>query len=312
MSLGCGCQILHVHARDSAWRVDPTRTLVLRRRYEADLVRRIKVIRRIIKELVLQDDVFGLRSPGPQAPSIFAKSPPRPPKPPPRAWANLPSGEKITAFNRWVRESVRSGILEATRGTSFGRNQAWQDVYLRSAYQKGLASAAQRLGAAGVDVRDTFIDSAFFRPVHADRIGIIFTRSRADLEGITSAMENQLSRALAQGLLENAGVDAVAQMLVDRVDKIGITRARVLARTEIVGANAEGALNTYEEAGLEGVEAQAEFMTTRDNAVCPQCADLEGDVMSIDDARGSIPVHPNCRCTWLPVIDESVLGKVLA
>jgi hypothetical protein len=29
-----------------------------------------------------------------------------------------------------------------------------------------------------------------------------------------------------------------------------------------------------------------------------------GKVMSLDDASGVIPVHPNCRCTWVTVLEE--------
>ena len=33
---------------------------------------------------------------------------------------------------------------------------------------------------------------------------------------------------------------------------------------------------------------------------CPICQPLEGVVMTIREARGSIPIHPSCRCVWLP------------
>jgi SPP1 gp7 family putative phage head morphogenesis protein len=78
----------------------------------------------------------------------------------------------------------------------------------------------------------------------------------------------------------------------------------LLARTEIIRAHAEGTLNNFELAGLENVELQAEFLTAGDDRVCPICSALSGKIYSIKEARGIIPVHPNCRCTWLPYDPE--------
>jgi SPP1 gp7 family putative phage head morphogenesis protein len=101
----------------------------------------------------------------------------------------------------------------------------------------------------------------------------------------------------------------MARELVNRVDKIGITRAKMLARTEIINAHAEATLNTYDEAGLDGVTLLSEFSTAQDESVCPICEELSQQdngngpgVFTIEQARGVIPVHPNCRCGWLPIV----------
>ena len=36
---------------------------------------------------------------------------------------------------------------------------------------------------------------------------------------------------------------------------------------------------------------------------CPICDSLDGVVFSIKDAQDVIPVHPDCRCAWLPAFD---------
>jgi len=33
---------------------------------------------------------------------------------------------------------------------------------------------------------------------------------------------------------------------------------------------------------------------------CAECGELEGVVMTIKEARGLLPRHPNCRCAWIP------------
>ena len=44
----------------------------------------------------------------------------------------------------------------------------------------------------------------------------------------------------------------------------------------------------------------AEWSTAGDDRVCPLCGPLEGSVMTVKEARGLLPRHPNCRCAWIP------------
>ena len=45
---------------------------------------------------------------------------------------------------------------------------------------------------------------------------------------------------------------------------------------------------------------------------CPVCVELAetepgeklGRIMSVDEASGVIPAHPQCRCTWVSVLEE--------
>ena len=49
----------------------------------------------------------------------------------------------------------------------------------------------------------------------------------------------------------------------------------------------------------------AEWTTAGDERVCPECGGWEGIKMTIEEARGMIPLHPNCRCDWLPATKKS-------
>ncbi len=118
-------------------------------------------------------------------------------------------------------------------------------------------------------------------------------------------MDMKIGRILAEGLARGDGPMAIARELAEAVEGVGIMRARTLARTEIIRAHADASLSSYREAGLEGVSVQAEFSTARDDAVCPECEALEGQVFSLDAAQGIIPVHPNCRCAFLPVVPDA-------
>jgi SPP1 gp7 family putative phage head morphogenesis protein len=126
----------------------------------------------------------------------------------------------------------------------------------------------------------------------------------------------------------------MARVLSDRVDKIGKTRATVLARTEVINAHAEGTLKRFEELGVGEVTVKAEWQAAGDNRVCPICENLEGTTHSLEDVRSATarlteddvrphlpepkrvdqfdvssltgefpvkpPAHPQCRCAIVP------------
>lgn len=276
-------------------RRDPTRTLTIRAKYEADLVRRFRKLKALVREAVGKQDALALRT--------FQKVPGDFPR-----FDFGTSSDKVDGFMKWLEDQEYAGILEVSRGVPLknAASASWQNVYLRSAYQKGLAQAAGMMRADGVEVSDRWVDAGFYRPIHADAVGLIYTRAYTDLEGITDAMDQQISRVLAKGLAEGAGPMELADDLADRVEAVGVSRARVLARTETIAAHAEATLNTYDEAGLEGVQVMAEFATADDDQVCPECQALEKlGAVPIDEARGVIPVHPNCRCAWLPIVPDA-------
>lgn len=278
----------------SQLRRDPTRTKSLRARYTADFHNRFRVLKGKIRKELIEEDGFGFRA---NAGKFEFKSTP----------------DKIAGFMDWLREEQRAGILGVSRGASAAQaaSNSWQNVYIQTAYKSGVIQAANQMRRGGATVEGRWVDSAFMRPIHADRAGIAYTRAYQELEGVTSEMDKQISRAMARGLAEGEASPATARRIVaevnDRVDKIGLTRAKLIAQTETINAHAEASLNAYQEAGVEGVEVLAEFATAGDGNVCPECEALEFEVAAdggwtLDRARGVIPLHPRCRCAWLPQV----------
>lgn len=282
----CKCHI-RTNAND---RYDPTRTTVLRKQWEADFKRRYKSIISDVNKSIITNDVFSLKTnePIPSGSFDFARNP-----------------EKVALFMDWLEGEQKSKVLGIQRGTTVASaaNNSWQNVYIDSSYKKALRQSATRIRRQGARVSDRFVDSAFNRPIHADTAGIIYTRAFSNLQGITQEMDKQVSSVLARGIIDGLSAKVIAKNINDRVSKIGLTRSRLLARTEIIAAHADATLNMYQEAGVEGVEVMAEFVTAGDDSVCPECEALEGKVYTIERARGLIPVHPQCRCSFLPLLD---------
>lgn len=79
-------------------------------------------------------------------------------------------------------------------------------------------------------------------------------------------------------------------------------RGEMIARTESAAAYCEGEIETYKDAGITKVEFNPSA------GACEICEPLRGREYTLNDARGVIPVHPNCRCDWLSV-EESYRGE---
>lgn len=83
-------------------------------------------------------------------------------------------------------------------------------------------------------------------------------------------------------------------------------RAELIARTEVMNANAQGSLTGYRAARDAGVNVKK--IWEPDANACPICQanaddgaiDVDSDFSSGDDAP---PAHPNCECVLVPVVE---------
>lgn len=301
---------------------DPTRTLRLRKSFAADATRRFNKLKRDIRISIIDRDCFGIQ------PEVIALA-----ATPYKAFDFARTSDKIEGFMRWLVEQEEAGILEIIRrpGTIRGIEEAWTDVYIQSAYAKGLVRGRTELRKQGLDIPEAEnvggVRALMNQPFHADRVGVLYTRVFEDLKTVTQFMNGQIRRriteglttGLAQGMAEGKNPRQIARELVknvnDRVDKIGITRARLIARTEVIRAHHVANIAEYERAqelfDVEvEVEIKAEWATAGFN-VCPICIDLEaGSPYKLHEIRGMIPAHPNCRCAALPlVIEKEAAGR---
>ena len=113
-------------------------------------------------------------------------------------------------------------------------------------------------------------------------------------------MDKQISTILAQGMAEGQNPNILARRINDRVDKIGIVRAKILARTEVIRAHHTATIQEYMNWDVVGVKVLAEWSTAGDNRVCSLCKPLQGKIYTLDEILPMIPRHPQCRCIALP------------
>lgn len=291
----------------NALKSDPTRTVLLRRSFIADMVRRFKAVSAAIHQLVVVDDVFGLQNSGVVFVDDLIGNIEK------QAWRFQTNPQKVKSYRLWLKEQVDQKILTPVGGIS---GKPWTAPYIESAYNKGVMRAftdtrrALLTGPSDIFAgsRDEFLRSAFSSPEALSKIELLYERAFTELEGVTSAMDQQMSRILAEGLSQGQAPATISRSLRDNVTKLTNTRAKVIARTEIIRAHAEGQLDSFEVLGVKELGVLAEWSTAGDDRVCIICQDLEGEVFSVKEARGLMPAHPNCRCAWIPAnVGESVL-----
>lgn len=125
------------------------------------------------------------------------------------------------------------------------------------------------------------------------------THLRIAASEVNQATVKKIARQLAEGFEKGEGVEVIARRVEGVFEEASRSRALKIARTETISAAAEGAIRGYEESG---VVKEVQFLTAMDERVDDDCEALEGQVFSLGESRGIIPIHPNCRCTWIPVV----------
>jgi SPP1 gp7 family putative phage head morphogenesis protein len=129
------------------------------------------------------------------------------------------------------------------------------------------------------------------------------------LKGVTDATAARIAHTLVDGLTRGDNPREIGRALAKEVN-VSKARAQTIARTEIIRTHAEGQLAAFDQMGVTHVGVAAEWATAGDARVCPKCRPLNGVVMRVDEARGLLPRHPNCRCAWLPAnVGEDDAGK---
>lgn len=219
---------------------------------------------------------------------------------------------KVRAFLGWLK--VR---LAAITGGEH-HEDSWWHKYIIEGFKKGAArafddsrpkvkqwqespEAQERLEWYNRGTREEFLRSAFYRPVSKEKVQLLASRTFTDLKGTTEAMASRIAHTLVDGLTRGANPREIGRDLAKEVD-VGKVRAQTIARTEIIRTHAEGQLDAFEQLGLTEVGVMAEWSTAgaNDKRVCKLCRPLDGVVMTVQEARGLLPRHSNCRCAWLP------------
>jgi SPP1 gp7 family putative phage head morphogenesis protein len=289
---------------------DPTRTTVLRAQFMKDMDRRFVSLGRLIKQAIIEDDVFGLIEPKHDLIKIITVNE----TPGKEAFKFSTSQDKVSQFMAWLKQQEKKGLLQTTTIPQIGTplEKAWTDQYIQDSYKRGVTRARYEMGAAGMGtpgIEETGgISASMSTPFHMDRVGMLYARTFEDLIGVTAQMDSAISRILSQGMVDGDGPRSLAVKIVDATG-VSRRRAMTLARTEIIRAHHSAMVQEYKNWAVEGVVVKAEWVDAGFN-VCPECAKNNGKIFDLNEIEGLIPLHPNCRCIALPTMPEKGVKTV--
>jgi len=252
---------------------DPTRTTTLRRAFVRDLTKPFKILEKELIEILTEKEVDYYSDHEVQVNVVFS--------------------DKVRRVQSWLKKQLTQGKLDIPKS-------------VEKAYLSGVSKAYDQTKRKGIKKQKDFVISkkefiqSQFGNTDLNTLAILQEQVFSDLEGITKATETQILRVMTEGLIKGQSPNKIGKNISDRVKKIGITRAKTLARTSIITAHAEGALDAMENLGVEFIGVEVEWSTANDSHVCPLCKPLEGLVFPLQEARGKFPRHPNCRCSPIP------------
>lgn len=127
---------------------------------------------------------------------------------------------------------------------------------------------------------------------------------------------------IAQGIANGESVTKIRSNIIDTFAEYSKVQANRVTRTEVLRASNTGAIQAWQESG---VVTAKQWLTAKDDRVDPLCEYMNGTVIPLGKSYfkrgetltvgdqtakfnyGSVkepPLHPNCRCTLLPVLVE--------
>ena len=107
-----------------------------------------------------------------------------------------------------------------------------------------------------------------------------------------------LKNVLVVGIQQGKNITDMAVELNIAMGK-GFYAAHRLVRTETMHCLNQSCLQRYKDAEIKKVS----FWAAKDERTCEICGAMHGKKYDIEKAP-VLPVHPNCRCTYLPVIEN--------
>jgi hypothetical protein len=305
----CKCGRNHFADASTLMRRDPTQTHDLRRRFKQVLDRRWAAVANVITKAMVVEDRWGIATISPRFIGIIQQS-----------------GSQVKDFQDFVDAALNHVILGDDR-------DMWVGTFITQAFERGWKRAQVQTGMEF--------------PVAYDRASVVTALCITELQGAMEAASQQAVRAFSEGLIAHDKPRKIAVAIKDRIMRIGRTRSRATVSAQIVRAYSEATLDVFELARVPAVglvpehyrrprvqDADlpsartirrirqkerrltrmgiVEVLTAGDDDVCPECEDIADDgPYTINQARGLIPAHPECRCAFVPADDERFADDAL-
>ena len=219
-------------------------------------------------------------------------------------------------------EDFESTYIKLLAQKADGKDITPADLYRLDKYweaQRQLRQQLQKLGEKKISLLTKYFELDFFDIYHSIAIPGLKAFNTID-DKIVNQLINSVwvadGRTFSQRVWNNIDrlVETLNEQLVYTVVtgkkttelknllqerfNISYRRADTLVRTELAHIQTEAAKKRYEDYGIQYIEV----LVDADDRTCDECKALIGKKFPIH-AAPPLPVHPNDRCTIIPVID---------
>lgn len=113
----------------------------------------------------------------------------------------------------------------------------------------------------------------------------------------TQRLIDTLNEGLINCVLTGKKTSDLKKVLQERFS-VSYSRADTLVRTELAHVQTIAAQQRYKDYGI----GQLQFWADEDERRCPECGALHEKLYPVN-GQMPVPVHPNCRCCMIPVVD---------
>lgn len=253
-------------------RLDPSRTVSIRRRAIADMRRKLLQFKRKLREFVVTNDSLNL------------------------SFNQNFLEERVQSFKIWLNEALTATIFSTTNGAS------WVFTYLKEAHDQGVQRTFDDLNLTPLDVTKWNFTSEVDALNDFSRSNIArktIENIKLHLNAAAEVIMAATVTTMALKYVENKN-NASLKLYFEFLKQIGLIEKKLigLLKMEIVRAQAEGQIDVFEQTETRGLVLMVEWRTSGGENVCPECQANAGHIYTIDESRGLIPLHINCQCSW--------------
>ena len=193
---------------------------------------------------------------------------------------------------------IREGVI-----TSLNEMNAEETAFVNEVLEKGYLEAYDKtakhfgISADWKILRKEFVDRAIAAVIdgknYSDRIW---------------ENTNELANRIYNDILDCIRTGRRPNEIARKIKKdFGVTayQATRLVNTELARVVSDAQLEVYRNSGVVN---KVLFTATLEGNTCEICGDLDGKYFNLNNAP-KIPIHPNCRCCHIPVVDDWKPGK---
>lgn len=228
--------------------------------------------------------------------------------------SRLSTGVEKSVENEMLQKAKINDIADLTKD-----NEVWFSPlmdYLRTIVE-----------SEGIVQIQDLVDTAVFHMASKQVKRYLEKDGARFIAAVNDETSSRIRQTLSEGVDNGESIPKLRARIENVYEEATSYRAERIARTEVLRASNFATEEAYRQSGV--VEAK-EWLTAHDERVCPWCGPKDGEVIDLGSSfaeKGDTivgtnengkrvrlniglmdvkapPLHPNCRCTLIPVIKE--------